>query len=139
MSDYERVLDISATAEAVFAFVSDLTNFPHYLPTVQKAEPAGEGRVRIHGESHGHKYTAEGNFKADKTLRTMEWDAAEPKGYSGSLTVQPGDVETSFSEVTLSLSYANATPSDIPTQRDEQILSEIAETLKRIQQHVEKK
>ncbi len=138
MSEYQRVLDISVPADAVFAFVSDLANFPHYLPTVHKAEPAGEGRVRIHGETHGHKYTADGNFKADKTLRTMEWDSDEPKGYSGSLTVQPGDVETSFSEVTLSLTYANAAPSDTPTERDEQILQGIAETLKRIQQHVQK-
>ncbi len=139
MSDYERVLDVSAPADAVFAFVSDLANFPHYLPTVHKAESAGEGRVRIHGDAHGHKYTAEGNFKADKTLREMEWDSDEPKGYSGSLDVKPGDVETSFSEVTLTLSYANAEPSDTPTKRDEQILQGIAETLERIKKHVEKK
>ena len=138
MSDYERVLDISVPADTVFAFVSDLANFPHYLPTVHKAESIGEGRVRIHGDSHGHKYTAEGNLKADKTLRTMEWDAEEPKGYSGSLTVQPGDVETSFSEITLIISYANQAPSDTPTDRDEKILAEIGETLKRIQQHLQK-
>ena len=138
MSEYQRVLDISAPADAVFSFVSDLANFPHYLPTVHKAEPAGDGRVRIHGETHGHKYTAEGNFKTDKILRTMEWDSDEPKGYSGSLTVQPGDVEASFSEVTLSLTYANSSPSDTPTQRDEQILQGIAETLKRIQDKIQK-
>ena len=138
MSDYERVLDISATADTVFSFVSDLTNFPHYLPTVQKAEAIEGGRVRIHGDAHGHPYTAEGNFKTDAALRTMEWDADEPKGYSGSLTVKPGDVETSFSEVTLTLTHANIPTADTPTARDEQILSEIAETLKRIQQHVEK-
>jgi len=138
MSDYERVLDITAPADAVFTFVSDLANFPHYLPTVHKAEPASEGRVRIHGKAHGHDYIAEGNFKADPELRTMEWDADEPKGYSGSLTVQPGDVETSFSEVTLTISYANAAPSGTPTDRDEKILQGIGETLERIQQHVGK-
>jgi uncharacterized membrane protein len=139
MSDYQRLLDISAPADAVFAFVSNLANFPHYLPTVHKAESIGEGRVRLHGEAQGHPYTAEGNYKMDASLRTMEWDADGPQGYSGSLTVQPGDVETSFSEVTLMLSYANTQPSDPPSKHDEQILEAIDRTLQSIQQHVEKK
>ncbi len=139
MSDYQRVLDMSAPADAVFAYISDLANFPHYLPTVHKAESIGHGRARLHGEAQGHKYTAEGNYKTDAALRTMEWDADGPQGYSGSLTVQPGDVETSFSEVTLTISYANTTPSDKPTHRDEQILEGIDRTLRSIQQHVEKK
>lgn len=139
MSDYQRLLDIAAPADAVFAFVANLANFPHYLPTVQKAESIGEGRVRLHGEAQGHPYIAEGNFKTDAALRTMEWDADGPQGYSGSLTVQPGDVETSFSEVTLALSYASTKPSDEPTKRDEQILEAIDRTLHSIQQHFEKK
>ena len=69
----------------------------------------------------------------------MEWDADGPQGYSGSLTVQPGDVETSFSEVALTLSYSHSTPSDKPTERDEQILEAIDTTLRNIQQHLEKK
>jgi len=139
MSDYQRLLDISAPADAVFAYVSDLANFPHYLPTVHKAEAAGQGRVVLHGEAQGHKYTAEGNFKVDAALRTMEWDADSPQGYSGSLTVQPGDVETSFSEITLMLSYADIPVSDTPSVRDEQILEGIDRTLRSIQQHVQKK
>ena len=139
MSDYQRLLDIAVPADTVFAYVSNLANFPHYLPTVHKAESIGDGRVRVHGEAQGHPYTAEGNFKTDAALRTMEWDADGPQGYSGSLTVQPGDVEPSFSEVTLSLSYENAQPSDTASTRDEQILEAIDRTLHSIQQHVEKK
>jgi len=139
MSEYTRLLDISVPADTVFAYISNLANFPHYLPTVHQAESIGEGRARLHGEAQGHKYTAEGNYKVDAKLRTMAWDADGPLGYSGSLTVQPGDVETSFSEVTLTLSYANSTPSDNPTDRDEQILEGIDRTLRSIQQHVEKK
>ncbi len=139
MSEYTRLLDISVPADAVFAYISNLANFPHYLPTVHQAEAIGDGRVRLNGEAQGHKYTAEGNYKTDAKLRTMEWDADGPQGYSGSLTVQPGDVETSFSEVTLTLSYSQTAPSDQPTERDEQILEAIDRTLRSIQQHLEKK
>ncbi len=128
---------MAVPAARVFAFVSNLANFPHYLPTVHKAEPAGEGRVRLHGEAHGHKYTAEGNYKADPATHRMDWDAEGPQGYSGWLKVDAGDVSTNLSEVTLTLSYANTPTSDVPTTRDEQVLEAIDRTLKSIQQHVE--
>jgi len=47
MREYEHTAVVQCNAQQVFDFVSNVSNLPRYLPTVQKAMPQGEERVRV--------------------------------------------------------------------------------------------
>ena len=86
MAEYERTRLMQASADDVFAFVSDASNLATFLPTVDTVEPQAEGRVEVHGEVRGQTYEDDGWFRVDETRRRIEWGADE-RDYSGWLTV----------------------------------------------------
>ncbi len=87
MSEYEHTVTISATPEAVFAYVADLRNMPDYLPTVRSAEALAEGRVRLQGQAGGHAYDVDGFLRSDPALNRMEWGADGDRAYAGRLEI----------------------------------------------------
>lgn len=87
MADFEQSMTISASADDVFEFVSDLDNLPEYLPTVRKTMPQGEGRIRIQGEAEGHAYDSDGHFNVDNSRKSMKWGSDGERDYHGELTV----------------------------------------------------
>jgi uncharacterized membrane protein len=44
--DVQRTLDVSAPPERAFAFWSDVTNFPRFMPQVRTVHDLGDGRAR---------------------------------------------------------------------------------------------
>ena len=69
MPEYEHSLTVQASPDAVFAFVSDVSRLPEYLPTTHHAEAQPGGRVRVQGEAGGHNYDSDGYFRTDRA----EW------------------------------------------------------------------
>ena len=104
MSEYQHSRTIRASADRVFAFVSDLNNLPEYLPTVHKALPQSGERIRLQGEANGHAYDTDGFFRVDKAERRMEWGSDGERHYSGWLEVSEDGRDAS--EVTVHLSFA---------------------------------
>jgi hypothetical protein len=87
MPEYTDRIDVSASPEAVFRFVSDVANLPKYLPTVQHAKPQSGERVEVEGEANGHHYASDGWFKTDAASKTMSWGSDGENDYSGRMTV----------------------------------------------------
>lgn len=87
MKEFFAKTQINAPADEVFAFVTDFTRMPQYLPTLHKATPVGENKVRIQGESAGHSYDVEGWFQTHLNERTMLWGSDGANHYSGDLEV----------------------------------------------------
>ncbi|GAB4207546.1 MAG: hypothetical protein OHK0022_35910 [Roseiflexaceae bacterium] len=87
MSEYEHTVTISATPEAIFAYVADLRNMPSYLPTVRSATPLPGGRVRLRGQAGGHNYDVDGYLHSDPGLNRMEWGADGDRAYAGRLEI----------------------------------------------------
>ncbi len=87
MAEYTDRIDVAASADAVFAFVSDIENLPKYLPTVHHAHPQGNERVEVEGEANGHPYNSDGWFKVDQAARTMTWGSDGENDYSGKMKV----------------------------------------------------
>ena len=87
MAEYSDRIDVSAPADAVFTFVSDIENLPKYLPTVHHAHPQANERVEVEGEANGHPYNSDGFFKVDQASRTMSWGSDGENDYSGKMTV----------------------------------------------------
>ena len=90
MAEYERSRRVQAAEDDVFAFVSDIGNLRTFVPTVELAEPRGEGRVHVRGEIQNRVYDDEGWFHVDADRHRVEWGSDE-HDYSGWLTVAGDD------------------------------------------------
>jgi len=113
VSEYERSKTIDAPPDEVFAWLSDVSNLPKYLPPVTGASvqgPSAESspgqRIRTTLEYPGEgggSFDAEGYLAVDERERRMEWGAEADRDYSGWLTVaNHGEVQ---SEVVVHLSF----------------------------------
>ncbi len=89
MSEYHHSQRVQASADQVFAFVSDFKNLPKYLPTVRQARLQAGERIQVQGEAEGHQYDNDGFFKVDQEARRMEWGSDGENNYQGWLEVQP--------------------------------------------------
>lgn len=104
MSEYEHTANVQSRAQQVFDFVSNVSNLPRYLPTVQKAMPQGEERVRVQGEAGGRQYDSDGFYRVDKSRKRMEWGSDGENQYRGWLEVKDGESGTTAT-VTAHLSF----------------------------------
>jgi uncharacterized protein YndB with AHSA1/START domain len=104
---HEHTEHISASPEAVYAAISDVSNLPRYVPQMTAARPAGADRVEVDARYHGHEKHGRASFHADDARRRVEWDA--PSGYRGWMQVAPdGD----GSRLTLFLNTVHGSESD---------------------------
>jgi uncharacterized protein YndB with AHSA1/START domain len=111
MQEYEQSKTISASADEVFGWVSDVNNLPGYLPPIKDASLEGASaqgkpgeRVRLWGEIPDRgEFEGEGYFDVDEEARKMEWGAEVGRDYSGWLTVT--ESAEGQSEVTVHLSF----------------------------------
>lgn len=104
MKEYQQSKKVQASADEVFAFVSDIQNLPKYLPTVHNAMPQQGERIRVQGEAGGHRYDSDGHFRVDKANRRMEWGSDGEHNYSGSLEVKEAG-DKSACEVAVNIKF----------------------------------
>jgi uncharacterized protein YndB with AHSA1/START domain len=84
---HEHTEHISASPEAVYAAISDVSNLPRFVPQLTAARPAGADRVEVDARYHGHDKHGEASFHTDDVQRRVEWVA--PSGYRGWMQVAP--------------------------------------------------
>lgn len=101
--EYQRERRISVSPEAVFAFVSDVSNLPTFLATVQAAEPVAGDRVRLSGEVEGDRYEDEGWLRIDHNQRGLDW-GVETREYTGWMTVTGANMDGTTTDVVVHLS-----------------------------------
>jgi uncharacterized membrane protein len=104
MGTYERTTTVTAPADELFAYLSDVGNLPEYIAAMRQAEPAGraEGDVppgsdAVHtvAEVDGVRREGEAWFKSDADARSISWGSEGPSDYHGELTVgDAGDEST---------------------------------------------
>ena len=113
MREYEQTQTIDASADEAFAWLSDVSNLPRYLPPVIDASIEGPSsgdnpgqRVRATLEYPGEgggTFDAGGYLAVDENRRRMEWGAEVERDYSGWLEVAEG--AGSESRVTVHLNF----------------------------------
>ena len=101
MSEYFAKTEIDVPADDVFAYVTDISRMAEYLPTVKKATPLAENKIRVQGEVNGHSYDADGWYQIHEFERTMLWGSDGGNRYSGHLEVMRLEARSQLS-VTLS-------------------------------------
>jgi Polyketide cyclase / dehydrase and lipid transport len=100
MREYEQTRTIDAPADEAFAWLSEVSNLPKYLPPVVdvsiEGPSAGDNpgrRVRATLEYPGEgggTFAAEGYLAVDEGRRRIEWGAEVERDYSGWLEVAGG-------------------------------------------------
>lgn len=124
MTEFSHSIDIPVAPERVFAFVSDVSNLPQFVPTTRSAEATGPGKVHVEGEAHGYHYSSDGHFYVDADHRLMRWGSGE-SGYRGELKIHE---EPSGSRVEISLHLHD----DAETPPEEEVTQNLQESLERL-------
>jgi uncharacterized protein YndB with AHSA1/START domain len=104
MAEFEAERGIHATAERVFAVVSDLDRLPEWLPSPVDVRPTGDGEV--HADVPERGVDAEGTVRVRAEQLRVEW--AHAPEYAGWLQVERADGERS--SVLLHLSFLGDQP-----------------------------
>ena len=84
---HEHTEHVAASAEAVYAAISNLSNLPRFVPQMTAVRRATGDRVEVDARYDGHEQHGEASFKADDGERRIEWSA--PSGYHGWMKVDP--------------------------------------------------
>ncbi len=87
MAEVEGARGFGITGEALWAVVADPGRLAEWVPTMRRAEPAGDAEVHLEGESHGHPYSLDSMLRADPGDRRLDWGAGADDGYRGWLQV----------------------------------------------------
>lgn len=126
MATYERTIEIEASAETVFDFVSDVENLPRYFDRMKSAEPADGEAVHVTAQVAGHSVEGEAWFRTHADRRRVEWGSEGPSDYAGELDVDGGG-PTSRLTVRLHASHGE----------DEEIETGLEQTLVNVKRQVE--
>ena len=84
---HEHTEHVAASAEAVFAAISDLDNLPRFVPQLTAVRTMHGDQIEVEARYHGHEHHGEATFIVDETARRIEWGA--PSGYRGWMKVDP--------------------------------------------------
>ena len=147
MADYEQAQRVDAPAEAVFAWLADISHLPDYLPPVVAASLEGPSEGNNPGQKlrttlqrpgdEQRTFDAEGYVWVDEGARRMDWGAESGRDYSGYLTVADSN---GGSEVTVHLTLGErSAEADIPADQEGQgsLQEGIAATLESIRRQIE--
>lgn len=89
MPEFTASIDIFVPPERLFEYLRDVRHLPAFTPTMTSAEPQADGRrVHVKGESHGHHYDVDGEWREDRKAMRVEWGADGDRDYGGSLQVK---------------------------------------------------
>ncbi len=147
MKEYEKQKQIQAPAGAVFAWLSDVSNLPHYLPPVKEAalteesssDVPGQRKVWMKVEIPGRYETeGEGYFSVDEDSRRMEWGAEWGRDYSGWLTVSEDGSAASTVTVHLNFGPRSAQQEEDTSGDPDPFEEGIEATLESIRRQIEK-
>lgn len=147
---YEDSTTISASAQEVFAYVSDVGHLPDYLPPIQQAstrslaegtetDPDVSDATGVHlvGEIKGQHFENDGWFLADEGARTLRWGAQTERTYSGRLQVSD---DGGGARLSVHLDFGPNSPEEAMQQQagDRDLVHEaLAATLQSVKQQVE--
>lgn len=103
MSEFERSMNMTASADRVFDRAEDLGRIESWLPDELHVRAAEPPAVTVHDDDTGRDAAA--LFRADRAHRRLEWGTREDDRYAGWLQVDRTGERTS--EVTIHLSFAD--------------------------------
>ncbi len=129
MADFTGTTTVSVPTNALFDYLSDVSNLPKYFSRMTSARPGNGEEIKTTAKMpDGTEVQADAWFRVDQDAQRIEWGSEGPSEYSGYLDVRPsGD----GSEVEVHLHTTRVADGDQQTQDG------VQETLDNIRQQVE--
>ena len=91
MPTYTRETQLAIGEDTAYAYLSDVTNLPHYFPQMTKAQPVGDGNevetAAVVSKPGEPQRTEEGTawFTADDASHKVSWGSEGDNDYHGEL------------------------------------------------------
>jgi uncharacterized membrane protein len=129
MADFTGSTRVEASADALFDYLSDVSNLPRYFARMTSAEPGEGEEVRTTASMpDGTEVGGDAWFRVDPERRHLEWGSEGPSSYGGQLDVTEAG---SGAVVELRLHTTRAEPGD------QEVQDGIDETLAKIKELTE--
>ncbi|HZU49095.1 MAG TPA: SRPBCC family protein [Mycobacterium sp.] len=130
MGEFTGSIAVNGSGEALFRYLSDVSNLTDYIPRLTSAEPGPGDEVKTTANlPEGGVVSADGWFRVNEDARRIEWGSGEPSYYSGHLHViesQDGP------RVEVQLHTSRATDGDPDVQNE---IDEALRNIQRLAQH----
>lgn len=88
MAEYQSTIEIKASPDRLFRFLSSVANLPAYLPHIKEARLEEGDHVFAVAESGGHRYELDGYFRVAPEIRRIDWGSDGTPPYRGWLEVR---------------------------------------------------
>lgn len=101
MADFLGTTDVSVPADALFDYLSEVSNLPKYFARMTSAEPGQGEEVKTTAKMpDGTEVQGDAWFKVDEAAKKLHWGSEGPSEYEGELEVT-GEGGSSTVEVRL--------------------------------------
>lgn len=96
MADFESTTTVDAPAQALFDYLSDVSNLPTYFARMTSARKGDGDEVKTTAKlPDGREVEGDATFTVDSDAKTLEWGSEGPSSYGGRLEVaSSGDGST---------------------------------------------
>lgn len=131
MGDFTGSVTVNENNEALFRYLSDVSNLPDYFSRMTSAEPGGGEEIKTTAKlPDGTAVSGDAWFRVNEDARRIDWGSEGPSNYSGYLKLVGSE---DSSEVELHLHTTRVADGDAEIQ------SGIDETLGTIKRLVEQR
>lgn len=135
---YEETQDLTVSAQDAFAFLSDVSNLPSYLPPITSARLTEGEEVELQGQAPtGDSFSSRGYFRVDQAAQRLEWGAQASRAYSGWLTVADNGGQSSSVTVHVEFGPRSVVNPAIEEDQGGQMDQAVQATLETIRKQVE--
>ena len=118
MGECQSTATVSASADALFDYLSDVANLPRYFARMTSAELTGPETVLTTAEVNGQSVQGEAWFRVDRSATRIEWGSEGPNDYHGWLEVTP---QGAGSQVEVHISTASVESGQVQQGVDETV------------------
>lgn len=88
MHEYQGIIDIKATPDEIFRFVSSVSDLPTFVPHIREARLDEDSHVFAVGEIAGRRYEFDGYFRVTPEEKRVDWGSDGTPPYRGWLQVR---------------------------------------------------
>ena len=111
MAEYKRRRFVAAPPDALFAYLSEVSNLPVFIRGLRSARPGpGPGEVAVTAVVKDREVAGVAHLEVDRGARTMRWSSEGPNAYHGDLEVHPA---AGGSEVALHVSTVRVQAAEV--------------------------
>ena len=131
MGDFQATTTVTTDKAALFDYLSQVDNLPHYFPRITSAERVDGEEVHTTAQlPDGQQVEGNAWFRVDQQAHRIEWGSEGPNDYNGSLEVSD---TTNGAQVAVRLHTTRVPDGDSAVQQG---LEDTLATIKRLaEQH----